>query len=158
MISLVGFTCLSCGIDDSCNSSLALSIFSPAQATPAHPSPTLVGCHPSHRRFSPFSLFLVSRVGRPVRPRPNRSGRQPVAARRAGQACGRNVNSGGRDKRPTRRSARPINHTVEKALRPRCWGASTCSDVCRQPPGMGQLAGGVVHEERAPESCKIELE
>ena len=101
-----------CAIDVLVSRSLALPIFRPAPATPAHRLPHPVGHCRYFRRFS-LSSFLARRwacAGRPL-PRLNRSSHQPVAARRSSPACcGEGVvTAGGRD-RPT--VVPPGPHTV----------------------------------------------
>ena len=85
LISLVGFTSLSCVIDDSCNLSIATTIFkfSPASRRPLRqrtlPHP-LVGAA-GLAGGSILLLFFLSGVGRSVRAVPGLSPAGPVADR-----------------------------------------------------------------------------
>ena len=132
LLSLVGFTCLSCVIDDSCNLWLAPTIFkfSPAsrrplrQRTLPHPQAEAAGLAGG----SILLFFILSRVGRSVRAVPGLSPAGPVAARLSSPVWG-NV---------TMRDS-PTCLTVENALRTSVLGSVSAYG---RRPGHSPPAGG----------------
>ena len=132
---------------------VALSIFSPAPATPAHPCPALCQVPPVSQALSPFAFFLSCARG-PVQACPglgpaglSRSGRRPVASRRTVPAY-KGRDRGGRDQ-PTRRPARPTGQGA-KLLRMPCIQGILSARSCTYEHWAVSRRCGVVPTSGAP--------